>query len=621
MSRDPFQQLAYRYLRGLTTDPVTGKESLGSRYNTPKLRRQLLQADIAIRPEEFIAAGLLAGFVGSVFGLIIFLFLLFDSIAGNIETHIAAISFLAIPIFWILGLRVYLAIPASIAARRAQDIDFKLPYALNFIAAMSSANVTPVTVFKGLAKQEVYGEVQKEASRIVRDVDVLGMDLISALHAAIQRSPSLKFQEFLQGIITTTTTGGELKPYFFEKTEELIRENRSDQKRFIDSLSLLAESYVTVVVAAPLFVIIVLSVLMLINTSGGFTLKAEMIAYLIIFIIIPVIQFFYTYVIRTKSPEPPDAPLSSSLGTTFSELGKALRQPRHVGLLTQEQKDQLNRQRTLLATLFLSLIFIVCMFLSWMYDSMLLRPQDYFILLVLSLMGPYAVYEWNTLQHIHRVEQTVGDFLRDLAESTRAGMTLHAAIRKASHGVYGDLTDEIITMAIQISWGVSAIDALKLFAERVRTPLIARSVALITEASLAGGNVADVLKSAADNTKEIQLIARERESAMSIYNSVIYMSFFILMGVLMAIYALFLPAAVEATAEVEGGEVGFLPKEVNVGFFQLIFAGAVLVQGMGGGIVAGVISRGKVMAGMKFSFIMVLIGYLIPQLVFMMVDV
>lgn len=622
MSRDPFQQLAFRYLSGLTTDPVTGKESLGSRYNTPKLRRQLLQADIAVRPEEFIAAGLLAGFVGSVIGLILFIVLLLESIAGNVESHVAAISFLAIPVLWILGLRIYLTIPASIAARRAQDIDFKLPYALNFIAAMSSANVTPVTVFKGLAKQKVYGEVRTEAARIVRDVEVLGMDLISTLHAAIQRSPSLKFQEFLQGIITTTTTGGELKPYFFEKTEELIRENRSDQKRFIDSLSLLAESYVTVVVAAPLFVIIVLSVLMLINTRSGFTRQAEFMAYLIIFIIIPVIQFFYTYVIRTRSPEPPDAPLASTIGSTFTELGKALRQPRHVGLLTQEQKDLLNRQRTLVSTLFLSLFFIACTLVALAYDGFIgLRPQDHFILLLLSLMGPYAIYEWKTLRHIHRVEQTVGDFLRDLAESTRAGMTLHAAIRKASHGAYGDLSDEIITMAIQISWGVSAIDALRLFSERVRTPLIARSVALITEASMAGGNVADVLKSAAVNTKEIQLIARERESAMSIYNSVIYMSFFILMGVLMAIYALFLPAAVDATSEVESGDVGFLPEKVDVGFFQLIFAGVVLVQGFGSGIIAGVISRGKIMAGLKFSFIMVLIGYLIPQIVFIMVDV
>ena len=621
MTRDPFQQFAFRYLKCLTTDPVTGREAFGSRYNTPKLRRQMLQADISLWPEEFIAASLMAGFIGALIGLITFLVVVYEVTAGNFETAYAGLAFLTIPSFWVIGLRVYLAIPASISATRRQDIDFKLPYALNFIAAMSSANVTPVTVFIGLAKQKIYGEVQREAARIVRDTEVLGTDLITTLHAAIQRSPSLKFQEFLQGIITTTTTGGDLKPYFVERTEELIRENRSDQKRFIDSLSLLAESYVTVVVAAPLFVIIVLSVLMLINTSGGFTRQAEFFAYLIIFILIPIIQFFYTYIIRTQSPAPPDAPLGSNLGSTFNELGMAFRQPRHAVLLTQEQKDLLSRQRTMLATLILFVTFLIAMFLSAMFESFPLRPQDYFILLLLSLMGPYAVYEWRTLRHIRMVEMTVGDFLRDLAESTRAGMTLHAAIRKASHGAYGELTDEIITMAIQISWGVSAIDALKLFAERVRTPLIARSVALITEASLAGGNVADVLKSAAENTKEIQLIARERQSAMAMYSSVIYMSFFILMGVLMAIYCMFLPSAVDATADTSDGDVGFLPEEVDVGFFQLIFSGAVLVQGFGGGIVAGVISRGKIMAGLKYSFIMVTIGYLIPQIVYYMVDV
>lgn len=623
MSRDPLQNLAFRYLRHLTTDPVTGARGFGTRYNTPKLRRNLLQADIALRPEEFVAAALLTGIIGSIIGLGFTGFMALEYALGNISNgYMVVLAILSIYIFWVVGLRSYLAIPASIAARRARDIDYKLPYALNFIAAMSSANVTPITVFKGLAKQPVYGEVQNEATRIVRDVEVLGMDLVSTLHAAIQRSPSLKFQEFLQGITTTTTTGGELKPYFVEKAADLVRENRSDQKRFIDSLSLLAESYVTIVVAAPLFIIIVLSVLMLISTGGSFSRKAELMAYVIVFIIIPVVQFAYTYLIRTRSPEPPDSPLSGKITTTFREVGLALKYPRHTGLLTQEQKENLNRQRALLATVIFSLIFLAGTVIALNWNNLLgLRAQDFFILTVLSLMAPYALYEWSTLRRIHNIELTIADFLRDLAESTRAGMTLHAAIRKASHGSYGELTDEIITMALQISWGVSAIDALKLFSERVRTPLIARSVALITEASLAGGNVADVLKSAADNTKEIQLISRERQSAMSIYTSVIYMSFFILMGVLMAIYAMFLPTAVEATTSAAPlGQTSFLPEQIDVGFFQLIFAGAILIQGFGGGMVAGVISRGKVMAGFRYSFLMVLIGYLIPQIVFSMVS-
>lgn len=622
MARDHYQNLAVRYLGRYISEPSRGGQGLGARYNTPKLRQTLLQADISVRPEDFVAAALFTGILGASLGVLLFGLVTWGIVIGALEVYMAGLAFLSIPLFLILGIHTYLAIPGSISSRRARDIDYKLPYALNFISAMSSANVTPITVFRGLSKQPVYGEVQREANRISRDVEVLGMDLISSLHAGILRSPSLSFQEFLQGIITTITTGGELKPYFIEKTEELIRENRSDQKRFIANLSLLAESYVTIVVAAPLFVIIMLSVLMLISTGGNFTRRAELFAYVIIFVVIPVTQFAYTYIIRTRSPEPPDMPLSSKFSSTLQEVSSAFTSYRHTSLMTQEQRDYFMRQWALVATIGLTFAFgIIGLVTLSQGDLWFMRPQDFLILTILSLIGPYAIYEWTSLRRIHRIELTIADFLRDLAESTRAGMTLHAAIRKASHGAYGELTDEVITMAIQISWGVSAIDALKLFAERVRTPLIARSVALITEASLAGGNVADVLKSAANNTKETQLLARERESAMSIYTSVIYMAFAILVGVLMAIYALFLPAAVDATQETEVSEAVFLPEKIEVAFFQLTFTGAVLVQGFGSGLVAGVIVRGKVLSGLKYSFMMVLLGYLATQVTFSLVNI
>src|SRR5439155_888444 len=75
-------------------------------------------------------------------------------------------------------------------------------------------------------------------------------------------------------------------------------------------------------------------------------------------------------------------------------------------------------------------------------------------------------------REIKQVERRLPDFLRDVAEAGRFGMTLAEAIVVSSGGRYGKLTPEIKKMAAQITWGVPATEALRLFATRVKTPMV-----------------------------------------------------------------------------------------------------------------------------------------------------
>src|SRR6266571_4390720 len=106
-------------------------------------------------------------------------------------------------------------------------------------------------------------------------------------------------------------------------------------------------------------------------------------------------------------------------------------------------------------------------------------------------------------------------------------MTLAEAIVVSSGGRYGKLTPEIKKMAAQITWGVPATEALRLFADRVKTPMVGRVVAIIVKSSDAGGDVADVLTMVSHDTKENQLTEDERRIAMSTYIAVIYISFMV----------------------------------------------------------------------------------------------
>jgi len=189
----------------------------------------------------------------------------------------------------------------SLAKKRGKLVDKRITGAMSFISAMASADVPVDVIFKELSKQPVYGEVAKEAEWITRDTELLGVDILTAIRNAAGRSPSNKFQDFLQGVVTTSTSGGQLKPYFLMKAEQFEKEDRLEMRKRMETLGMLAESFVTVVVAFPLFLVVIMAIMALISKNqSGFVLS---LLYVVVGLMIPISQFGFIFVIWNMEQE------------------------------------------------------------------------------------------------------------------------------------------------------------------------------------------------------------------------------------------------------------------------------------------------------------------------------
>lgn len=280
---------------------VFGKFTSKKKY--PQLEKDLLKSHTKIRPEEYVAFSIFTSILSAIVGIIIialFLFLFLPLIKIKLHPLIQVILYFVPILIGIFGYFILISLPSSSAKERARDMDRKLPYVMNFISAMASANVNIDVIFRELAREKIYGEVSKEASWIIRDVDILGKDIITSLRSAIDRSPSVMFQDFLQGVITTTISGGSLKSYFLLKADEYMKQHKMNQEKFHETLGILAESFVTVVVAAPLFLIVVISLMALVGKGGD---NSIMFLYIIIFGMVPISQFGFIFVIKMMNPE------------------------------------------------------------------------------------------------------------------------------------------------------------------------------------------------------------------------------------------------------------------------------------------------------------------------------
>jgi archaeal flagellar protein FlaJ len=243
---------------------------------------------------------------------------------------------------------------------------------------------------------------------------------------------------------------------------------------------------------------------------------------------------------------------------------------------------------------------------------------DFFVIGLLCMIAPYGFAETARLRRISKIEERLPDFLRDVAEAGRFGMTLPDAIVVASTGRYGLLTEEIKKMASQLEWGVPVATALKLFEERVPTPLVQRVVSIITRANEAGGNVADVLTMVAHDTREAQLAQQSRQISMLTYVTVIYISFFVFLVTIYIMAAVFLPQMITAGQGVSSSTLS--SSAVSLAFqyvpaLFLAFLVAVIVHAVGDGIMAGVLFNGRIAEGLQHATIMLITGWLIMRFV------
>jgi archaeal flagellar protein FlaJ len=244
---------------------------------------------------------------------------------------------------------------------------------------------------------------------------------------------------------------------------------------------------------------------------------------------------------------------------------------------------------------------------------------DFMVLGMLAILAPYGFAMTAKLSRISKIEERLPDFLRDVAEAGRFGMTLPDAVIVASQGRYGLLSDEIKKMASQLEWGVPVATALRLFEERVPTPLVKRVVSIVTRANEAGGNVADVLTMVAHDTREAQLEAQARQISMLTYVTVIYIAFFVFLVTIYIMAAIFLPQMVTAGAGIACSSVSSAGAvTIQYAFVPVLFLAflvAVIVHAVGDGIMAGILYNGRISNGMQHATIMLTAGWLIMRFI------
>ncbi len=205
------------------------------------------------------------------------------------------------------------------------------------------------------------------------------------------------------------------------------------------------------------------------------------------------------------------------------------------------------------------------------------------------------------------------EFSRNLTESVKTGTPISTSIVNMSSKNYGALTPNIKKLANQISLGIPVNQALQNFASDVDSPVINRAITLIREAERAGGEIDYILEAVAKSISEVEKLKKERKAA--IYNLTIqgYIIFFIFVGIMLVMEFKILPltaniSSVSSFSSFGGPTTGqnISPAALSTPFLILL-----LTQGFFVGLVMGKLAEGSIKAGIKHSFILTVMAFLI----------
>jgi pilus assembly protein TadC len=237
----------------------------------------------------------------------------------------------------------------------------------------------------------------------------------------------------------------------------------------------------------------------------------------------------------------------------------------------------------------------------------------FFIIGIGILIGvfPFVFSTIRSTVVANQKEEMFLEFARNLVESVKTGTPISKSIVNVKDRPYGVLSENITKLANQIQLGIPLNKAIQTFSKDVRNKTIARALTLIGQAERAGGDIGVILESVANAVSTSDKLKKERKATIQTLVVQGYIIFLVFIIIILVMQFKILPM-ISGIAEVGGGfglAGGGAPidqAEISNAFLYLL-----LIQGLFSGLTIGKLAEGNIKAGIKHSFALVVMSFLI----------
>ena len=531
-------------------------------------KKYLERARIKIYPETYVS---------------LMLFLAVITIPVSVASLAILYLFAFIPIIFLVPLPFYvvagfLLIPMSRASDRASNLEREMPFASAYISVMASGGIAPYTSFKRLSEVELMPAMKSEAREIIKDVEVFGIDPLTALGIAAKRNPLDMFKDFISGYASTVIIGGDIGHYLERKAEDIFKARALRVKAAAERLGMLLETFIIVMVMMSLCFYILFSVDAI--YSVGVSIYSGIILYTYLFT--PILSMMFIYLAHSMQPKTPIVE----------------KRPYKVFGICSAIAIVL----FLVLTNFMGIVYVP-IFSS--FQTIIDLPVAITITLVVAT-APAAIVHSRLSRKKASMEQGINSFLRDLTEVRKTGLSPEKCIESLGHRDYGAFSKELRKISSDISWGIPVKKVITDFLRRTRSWMTQIAMFLLVETIDVGGGTIAMIESLARFNNLTQEVEKEKRMAVRPYLFMPYLA-----AILLVATTTMMLGFTSATLNITPGQAS----RIDLIGITTVFVTSVIFHSYLIGIVAGKISEESVSAGFKHATLLVVIAVIAAKLV------
>jgi len=497
--------------------------------------------------------------------------------------------------------------PVVIARGRKIKIDLELPYAVSYMQALSTTMSPFEVIEKIYEEKQMFGEVSLEFGQIVRDVDLFGDDLITAMQNLQGNTPSPLLKDFINDLSVIAESGGDITLYLSSKTRYFHEQARRELEVVLKTIEIMAEVYVSAFVAGPIALIIMI-------VAQGMTSRNAM-AWLLPFMylalpagaimmiwilsmILPrenleisrreIVEYDVSSGVRVQdNSSPGDSKFFRQIETKkkWFRISEQLRHPLRSYISRYEYG--------LVAGLICAGIFsyfLVSGTLSALFVGNTLEAGV--CLIIIAFMAPLAIAYEGRRWYVSNIEKNIPEFLRELSDMKDIGLTLPDAISRIASVKLGLLSSELALVTRDVSSGAYVNAALVRMEERIGLVSVKRAISLLVKASEITSNLRQIILIAITDFEHYLKMKRERTNTAIVYVMIIYLSFGIYLYTAYQLNGPFM--------------AGYSTYNINFNIAQNVtdMFNLGIILGLFSGIMAGQFSSNSILAGFKHSIVL-----------------
>jgi len=255
--------------------------------------------------------------------------------------------------------------------------------------------------------------------------------------------------------------------------------------------------------------------------------------------------------------------------------------------------------------------------LAIIISSLFLRETRFFFFLlwfgILVVMLPFVLTTMQNSKIAGEKEEMFLEFTRNLYESVRTGTPISKSIINMKKKQFGVLSKHVEKLANQISMGIPLRTALQTFATDVNNYTVSRTITLIGQAERAGGNIGEVLEEVAKAVRMVDKLKKERKATIStlVVQGYIIFLVFIVIILVMQFYIIPMLSGITNVGSLGVSGINAPAGGVDASDISNSFIYLILIQGFFSGLTIGKLSEGDIKTGLKHSFALMSLSFLI----------